>query len=64
MKQTDYAIGDIVRLKSGGPDMTVIEPNMLCGITDVNCRWFDNNGEWHKEQFHPDELVAVEGAKQ
>lgn len=37
------AIGDVVRLKSGGPDMTVkdITPEGL-----VSCIWFDPNGQY------------------
>ena len=48
--------GDLVRLKSSGPDMTVL------GVSDkgVQCRWFDKSGKLHNEMF-PDE-VLVKGA--
>ncbi len=50
-------IGDTVRLKSGGPQMTVnsIEDNV------IKCQWFDGNnlkeGVFHKDQLEvePDE---------
>ena len=38
-------IGDVVRLKSGGPLMTV---NKLAGDGDVWCLWFDYSGEHSK----------------
>jgi uncharacterized protein YodC (DUF2158 family) len=51
--------GDVVQLKSGGPEMTD-------GIWDhgdeekVNCRWFEGKGKSHEEQFFEDELVLAE----
>jgi len=45
-------IGDTVELKSGGPDMTVIDvlPNGL-----IMCAWFDRDKS-SKETFPPDAL--------
>jgi uncharacterized protein YodC (DUF2158 family) len=34
-----YEVGDVVRLKSGGPKMTVTEVNR----PNVVCSWFDGN---------------------
>jgi len=35
--------GDVVRLKSGGPDMTVLNPGDRLANTGVVCIWFSNN---------------------
>jgi len=50
--------GDIVRLKSGGPKMTVerINPAGLCGLfTSASCTWWDE-----KENAFYDETFAVD----
>jgi len=44
---TDFAPGDIVRLKSGGPKMTVL--SLENG--SVTCKWFDRNGKLHTDEF-------------
>jgi len=41
--------GNIVRLKSGGPKMTVLEGDNTKG--KVTCQWFDRNGKLHKNDF-------------
>lgn len=50
-----FSIGDVVRLKSGGPSMTVAEIGDIEGQPTVSCTWFEND---KKEQgtFHPDTL--------
>lgn len=40
MEDTEFVIGDIVHLKSGSPDMTVIE----IGGGDVRCVFWQPNG--------------------
>ena len=40
-------IGDIVRLKSGGPKMTVTELDER----EVTCTWFDRNGRNKTNKF-------------
>ena len=41
-KQTKFNIGDIVKLKSGGPDMTVQteNENSITGAISYHCQWF------------------------
>jgi uncharacterized protein YodC (DUF2158 family) len=39
------AVGDVVRLKSGGPDMTV---KSLTSDGLVSCIWFTVNGQYHQ----------------
>ncbi len=54
-----FQIGDIVRLKSGGPDMTVNAVNVGVTGKQVYCVWFA--GKKHEgAQFHPDVLEPVE----
>lgn len=36
-------VGDVVELKSGGPEMTVIQVFILEGEPKVACDWFDGN---------------------
>lgn len=49
--------GDIVRLKSGGPDMTVDGTNQENEI--VNCKWFDGS-ELKQSSFNRSSLEKKE----
>jgi uncharacterized protein YodC (DUF2158 family) len=42
-----FAKGDVVRLNSGGPKMTV---HSLSG-QKLSCQWFDRNGKKHTSEF-------------
>lgn len=50
--------GDVVRLKSGGPTMTVED---TAGYDDgkIRCAWFAKD-EVKSSKFHPTSLVAVD----
>lgn len=39
--------GDVVRLKSGGPKMTVLAVK----TAQLACQWFDRNGKMHTSDF-------------
>ena len=41
MADTQWKVGDIVSLKSGGPEMTVTFIQTYEGVTTVHCDWFD-----------------------
>lgn len=57
-----FAIGDIVRLKSGGPEMTVDRlPNPY--NDDYTCQWFAGKKLEHGD-FQPDALVFVDKESQ
>jgi uncharacterized protein YodC (DUF2158 family) len=45
--------GTIVKLKSGGPRMTVEGPGM--SLQAVRCTWFDGT-ELRRSEFHEDQL--------
>jgi len=51
---TIIEVGDIVRLASGGPDMTVIdvqqpEPGFFGGIGYVEVEWFDKEHKYRSK---------------
>jgi len=50
--EDQFKIGDLVKLKSGGPAMTVRE---LRADEEVLCEWFDKN-VYSKEIFHQAQL--------
>ncbi|WP_277183633.1 DUF2158 domain-containing protein [Caballeronia sp. BR00000012568055] len=59
----NFEIGDVVKLNSGGPAMTVHFAGKKAfshgGEVDVVvCRWFDGKSHM-KETFKPAQLVAV-----
>lgn len=51
--------GDIVKLKTGGPEMTV-EKLYRSGYTPsrVLCSWFDKDNNLHREIFTQDALLV------
>jgi len=46
-----FSSGDVVRLKSGGPKMTVLESTDTQDTVD--CQWFDRNGKLQQSSFQP-----------
>jgi uncharacterized protein YodC (DUF2158 family) len=54
----DLKPGDRVRLRSGGPLMTV---HTINGET-IDCQWFDNVGTLHSAAFPLYMLTIIEGA--
>jgi uncharacterized protein YodC (DUF2158 family) len=55
-----FRIGDVVKLKSGGPLMTVTNPGSTTGEhAVVSCSWFDGTTP-HASVFPPDTLEIVE----
>lgn len=55
----DIRVGDLVRLKSGGPDMTVTRTENT-QKDEIGVMWFDR-AELHKGWFSPDALDVVWG---
>lgn len=46
-----FSVGDVVRFKSGGPKMTIIEECKKDGKSWATCGWFDRNC-MHVWSFH------------
>ena len=61
MTTPNFQVGDVVRLKSGGPLMTVQQATYADNIV---CTWFGENNKRMSEGFHPRTLQSVgpEGA--
>jgi uncharacterized protein YodC (DUF2158 family) len=51
----DYEVGDIVRLKSGGPNMTI---DQAMG-SRYDCLWFDLPGSFHRQTFDQGAIEKV-----
>jgi len=50
VSEPTYQVGDVVRLKSGGPLMTVQQAKYADNIV---CTWFGENNKRMTEGFHP-----------
>lgn len=50
MSESNFEVGDVVRLKSGGPLMTVQQAKYA---DNVMCTWFGENNKRLSEGFHP-----------
>lgn len=59
-----HNIGDIVRLKSGGPKMTVLGPDRDSAPESGNiaCKWFDRNGRLNTGSFNTHMIEAFKAA--
>jgi uncharacterized protein YodC (DUF2158 family) len=57
----DLRPGDVVRVKSGGPNMTVkaVAPDGITGEPTVWCEWFDKNHKSQKGTFSPSVLERL-----
>jgi len=59
MSDINFNSGDVVRLKSGGPRMTV--HSITTGrqiMTQLECDWFDDAKHLHREIFNESELES------
>lgn len=54
-------VGDVVKLKSGGPEMVIKEDE---GENEIGhyylCEWFDANGKYERHDFLESSLVIVQ----
>jgi uncharacterized protein YodC (DUF2158 family) len=59
-----FKIGDVVKLKSGGPEMTVIGISTGPNRSDVfNCSWIDPDHHEQKGTFPAEALVLANAEK-
>lgn len=60
---SEFKIGDVVQLKSGGPEMTITsrDSNAFTGESETNwiCTWFEGYKQ-HSGTFHQDTVEKVE----
>jgi len=52
--ENEFNPGDIVRIVSGGPDMSVIEyeePTIYEDMGVYKCAWFNKNGDIQSDEF-------------
>jgi uncharacterized protein YodC (DUF2158 family) len=54
-----FKIGDIVQLRSGGPNMTVEDIEPIPGKNLIDCQWFAG-GKLNHGRFPPESLTKVE----
>jgi uncharacterized protein YodC (DUF2158 family) len=59
-RTASFARGDRVRLKTGGPDMTVSDPASPVGADHVETTWFDSQQKRHHDVFHIDLLESCD----
>lgn len=52
MADTEFRIGDAVRLKSGGPRMTIAALTEVDGVRQVECVWHDQHRR-EARRFYP-----------
>src|SRR5262245_25952865 len=50
-------VGDVVQLKSGGPNMAI---HLKHGDGTLLCQWFDKNGALQAGDLHPSQLKKAE----
>ena len=60
MSDSDFEVGDVVRLRSGGPDMTVSNLEGTLMEKGIMTTWFDSKGERKTGVFAPEALEHVD----
>jgi uncharacterized protein YodC (DUF2158 family) len=56
MSEQEVKVGDVVHLRSGGPNMTVNGYQLVGSATMINCAWFNENKELKDGLFAPGAL--------
>ncbi|MGE4505376.1 MAG: YodC family protein [Desulfovibrionaceae bacterium] len=55
----DFAIGDVVRLKSGGPKMTIVKVESLLE-EQLFCVWIDSKQKEQRAAYPPEAVQYTE----
>ena len=61
--EVEFETGAIVKLKSGGPEMTVERPDTLNGKNSFYCQWFAGK-KLERGSFPASSLVRVTAEKE
>ena len=56
-------VGDTVRLKAGGPSMTVESVKNAAGGSQVHCVWFDHDHNEKRAQYPESALEVVQAER-
>ena len=57
---SDFKVGDVVQLKSGGPTMTIQRMYPNSTPPDAKCKWFDEKSATKEEDFALESLIHIE----
>ena len=57
---SDFKVGDVVQLKSGGPPMTIQRMYPDSTPPDAKCKWFDEKSATKEEDFALGSLIHIE----
>ncbi|BDC80807.1 hypothetical protein NUITMVA1_07500 [Aeromonas hydrophila] len=57
---TRFTSGEVVKLRSGGPSMTVHSKQTLSGVTLVTCIWQDKKNREPLKAAFPSEMLVAE----
>lgn len=56
----NIVVGDVVKLKSGSPNMTVKEIIKIITTKQfIKCEWFDEKSVYHCKEFRSEQLEKV-----
>ena len=59
MEEVKFKQGDVVKLRSGGPTMTIEELNMTSSIEVATCTWFDKDSAVQQQDFFVSSLTPT-----
>ena len=57
---SDFKVGDVVQLKSGGPRMVIQRMYPDSTPPDTKCKWFDAKRAAKEEDFALESLIHIE----
>lgn len=58
----NFSKGDTVRLKSGGPTMTIENIQTIKGNVNIVCTWFDKDNKYFSQSFSPEAIESFKPA--
>ena len=67
MVEIEFKVGQVVRLKSGGPDMVVVDETHSIGPEkerDLICKWWQTADECYHQDTFPHEALCLSDTQQ